>query len=199
MTDSMNFFARAIVALSFLVLVVGARADERKEVSSETMECGKLALYQLFKIENQQVSWEAVVSQLGEPPKDGHSMKELCDAARGLGLELAGVKWEMTKVPLDRPAIFFVKRRGSGHFFVVRPVGLSRKMVQILDGVRSPEVMDVADLEAIPGWTGLALLPTRTNWIKTITAVLLICVVIVTFVCIRVSGDRASKTGFLAE
>ena len=65
----------------------------------------------------------------------------------------------------DRPAIAFLERDGHGHYAVVRPVGHSGKLVQIIDAAEGdPIVMDATDLYALRQWTGLALVPRRPNW-----------------------------------
>jgi len=42
-----------------------------------------------------------------------------------------------------------------------RPVGFRGKLIHRLDPNGEPEVLDVANLVAEPGWTGLALIPER--------------------------------------
>lgn len=154
----------SLLVYSLLNLGAGMGGERGDDVPNKIPNCGAIALYQLCQIEQNRASWETVCSRLGQPPKAGYSMKELRDAAQGLGMELSGVKLEMTTRPLDRPGVFFIKRGDEGHFLVIRPVGFTRKMVQVLDGVQTPEVIDASKLESLPGWTGLALLPKRSRW-----------------------------------
>jgi hypothetical protein len=46
---------------------------------------------------------------------------------------------------------------------VIRPVGHSGKLVQVLDPNRDPEVLDADRLERSRSWTGLALVPRRSS------------------------------------
>ena len=57
-----------------------------------------------------------------------------------------------------------MKRTQHGHFLVIRPVGHTGKLVQIVDSLQSPEVIDKSVLLASPEWTGLALVPGRISW-----------------------------------
>ena len=59
----------------------------------------------------------------------------------------------------------FLKSGPEGHFIVVRPVGHTGRLVQVLDGELNPNVGDAEWLFASPSWTGLALVPHRTNYL----------------------------------
>jgi hypothetical protein len=59
----------------------------------------------------------------------------------------------------------------SGHFIVIRPVGHSGTLVQILDPNRAPYVIEADQLHTLPGWTGIALVPDRPNWPLRIAAI----------------------------
>jgi hypothetical protein len=58
----------------------------------------------------------------------------------------------------------FLARGRHGHYVVLRPVGHTGKLVQVLDPNEEPVVLDAARLYASPEWTGLALVPARPNW-----------------------------------
>ena len=62
---------------------------------------------------------------------------------------------------MDRPAIVFLDKGGHGHFVVVRPVGHTGRMVQVIDGGHSVEVVDRSAMTSRAEWTGLALVPSR--------------------------------------
>ena len=157
--------AGGLILIFGMVLGGGSNGDEPSPTLPEANDCGTIALYQFLQIESRPTTWNGIVAQLGQPPRAGHSLRELRDVACHFGLELAGTRLEMAKQqPLDRLAIFFVKRGIAGHFFIVRPVGTTGKLVQILDGVEPPEVMDCTELTNLPGWTGLALMPRRMSW-----------------------------------
>lgn len=47
---------------------------------------------------------------------------------------------------------------------VVRPVGHTGKLVQVLEANTIPVIVDAKDLFSSPEWTGLALVPSRPNW-----------------------------------
>ncbi len=65
---------------------------------------------------------------------------------------------------MDRPWIVHLKQSGHGHFLVVRPVGHSGRLVQVIDPPSLPEVVDVDALLARSDWTGLGLTPERLPW-----------------------------------
>ncbi len=46
---------------------------------------------------------------------------------------------------------------------MIRPVGHTGLLIQMLDGDRTPMVLDVEQLFGSPLWTGFALIPRRTN------------------------------------
>ena len=91
-------------------------------------------------------------------------MAELRDAARSFGLTLTGVKFSQSSRAPDRPALVFLKQDDHGHFLIVRPVGHSGKLIQIIDSVGDPIVVDAVNLYASPQWTGLVLIPVRPHW-----------------------------------
>jgi len=134
--------------------------------SSDTAEydCGTLALHTLLTIEGRPTPIDALQSRLPSGPQEGHSMAELRDAAGAFGLTLIGVSLPRSDRAPDRPALVLVKWKQHSHFIVIRPVGHSGKLLQIIDTARDPIVVDAADVYAAPEWTGLALIPRRTSW-----------------------------------
>ena len=91
-------------------------------------------------------------------------MKELKDAAAHLGLRLRGVSLPREPGVIDRPILAFLQGKSHGHFVVVRPTGHTGHLVQIIDDVGDPRVIDSTRLFAEPWWTSTALVPPRTNW-----------------------------------
>jgi hypothetical protein len=57
--------------------------------------------------------------------------------------------------------IVFLKRPQHGHFQVVRPVGHTGKLAQVIDASSSPEIVDRLAMFTSPEWTGIALVPDR--------------------------------------
>jgi hypothetical protein len=95
----------------------------------------------------------------------GYSMKQLRAAAAARGLRLSGVRLSKDIGRLGAPALLHFQRQQHGHFVVVLPVGHSGKLVQVLDGERPAVVVYAAEVSHMPGWTGLALVPERPNWL----------------------------------
>lgn len=131
---------------------------------AEVYDCGTMALYTLLQLEGQSVELHRIETHLPSPTTEGFSMAELRDAARACGLKLAGICMPRRDPAFDRPMLVHLGVGQHGHFVVVRPVGHTSKMVQMLDGTYPPRLLDAADLYASPGWTGLALVPVRPNW-----------------------------------
>ena len=126
----------------------------------DNFDCGTLALYNLLRLEGRSADLAALDSLLPPMPPAGYSMKELCNAARACGLDLSGFLLKDPSRELDRPMIAFLK---PGHYVVVRPVGQSGKLVQVLNGVEDSTVLDKQAVFESPAWTGLVLVPRRTT------------------------------------
>jgi Peptidase C39 family len=126
--------------------------------------CGTLALAAMLRLEGRPADIDRVRSLL--PDRPAHSLSELRDAGLALGLKLRGVHLSRRDWPLDRPALVHLDRNDSGHFVVIRPVGNTGLLVQMIDSVHGVEVMDVKDLFASGQWTGAALVPSRSvDWV----------------------------------
>ena len=125
--------------------------------------CGRQSLYILSRLEGRPVPRDAT-STLLKFGEESISMADLRAEAATLGLSLVGVKLPSGPVAPDRPAIVFMDRRPHGHFLVIRPVGTTGRLVQVLDPNREPEVVDARSLYASSEWTGLALVPERRSW-----------------------------------
>lgn len=153
----------------FLALVswasasVWAHAEGPSGAGPANYDCGTLALYTLLRLEGRATRLVDVGTSLHPRPAPGSSMRELRDAAASLGVRLTGIRLPPDG-RLDRPAIVFTRRGGHGHFFVLRPVGHTGELVQVLDALQDPDVTDMPNLVNSPGWTGLALIPSRPRW-----------------------------------
>lgn len=142
---------------------LGREVPSTMTITTSPYDCGTLAIYALTRAENRQVSLADIARALPAQRAQGYSMKELKNAAAEFDCPLRGVllraDWK-----LDRPAIVFLNEQGHGHFVVIRPVGESAKLVQVLELRETPYILDMSDLRASPSWTGLALIPERPNW-----------------------------------
>jgi hypothetical protein len=96
-------------------------------------------------------------------------MAELAAASRSLGMELDGVEFVKGDKSPDRPAIAFLSDARGGHFAVLRPVGATGTMVQVIDPPHVPWITDCDRLLAARGWTGRILLP-RERWSRRFAA-----------------------------
>jgi hypothetical protein len=138
-------------------------ADFRPPAEIRTYDCGTIALHTLLVIEGRSLGVDELRARMPPLALRGRSIAELRDAARATGLQLVGVSLAKgTRAP-DRPALVFFRRGEHGHFAVIRPVGHSGKLIQVIDIAEAPTVMDASDLYASPEWTGLALIPRRPN------------------------------------
>jgi hypothetical protein len=153
-----------LIALLPLVSLGQTPGDTPSEAEPSAFNCGTLGLYALLRLEGRPAELAEIEAHLPPPTPGGYSMKELRDASRACGLKLSGVLLKKEERALDRPMLAFVKRGQHGHFLAIRPVGHTGKMVQVIDSVRPPEVLDKVDLFASRDWTGLALIPSRANW-----------------------------------
>jgi len=148
--------------VGLLGLAVSLRAgQERGEEAAR--DCGVNALFVLFRLERHPVSLDRIISALPPRHQDGYSMRELATAAACLGLELEGVRFGKGDKTLDRPAIAFFKSAKGGHFAVLRPVGTTGTMVQVIDPPRVSRIVDYTQVLSAKSWTGRILIA-RDAW-----------------------------------
>ena len=140
-----------------------APASDGNRVSVREMTCGGLALLIMAKLEGVPARPRAILSALPEAHHDGHSMREIQDAARARGLNLAGVRVP-TGAQIDRPLLVYLQQENHGHYVIVRPVGRTGKLVQLIDATRGCSIVDLDRLYASSEWTGKALAPYRSTW-----------------------------------
>ena len=86
-------------------------------------------------------------------------MADLRAASAQNGVRLRRAKFVKGDGPLDRPAIAFLSLANEGHFVVLRPVGVTGTMVQVLDPPFAPRVVDYKDILSGRQWTGRVLVP----------------------------------------
>lgn len=120
--------------------------------------CGDKALYHLLRLEGRPVTLQGILSAM---PGEGtrYSMRDLRDGGFRLGIKLHGVRIISRHQLSRRPAIVFFDRKPHGHFVVMRTVGHTDTLVQIIDGEQADEIVDYASLVQNPEWTGVALIP----------------------------------------
>jgi hypothetical protein len=140
------------------LLALHLRVDAR-EVERRSVDCGTDSLYVLLRLNGQHVDLGALERVLSKHGSRGYSMSELAAAARAFGLTLRGIRLGPRDIPLDRPAIAYLKNSGEGHFVVLRPVGSTGRMAQLIDPPFAPVIIDYRDLFRGPAWTGRLLLP----------------------------------------
>ncbi len=162
-------YLAAILILALPVLASAGTQDARgaeQEASSAIpiYDCGTMALYTLLRLEGHSTNLKRLESILPQPNPSGYSMQELQAAALAGGLTLEGVLLKKDRRAIDRPMILFLRQSPHGHFVVVRPVGKTGKLVQILDPNLPPDVADASELLESRAWTGLALRPRRVSW-----------------------------------
>jgi ABC-type bacteriocin/lantibiotic exporter with double-glycine peptidase domain len=122
-------------------------------------DCGTLALYRLLRLLDNPVPLAMVQAALPDMPRSGFSMRQLRDAAGTLGVSLRGVRLLSDAHPPRTPFLCFLDTSPHGHFAVARPVGHTGTLIQVIDGLEDPLVLDAADFFRKPEWTGLALVP----------------------------------------
>lgn len=152
----MRYASRLGLSLA-LTLAVSASQVVAEEPRPTNTDCGVYALFVLFEIQGRPVTLEALDRALPPRHPEGYSMAELARASRALGLTLTGSRFDRGDAPLDGPAIAFVKEERAGHFVVLRPVGTTGTMVQVIDPPYAPRVVDVASLIGSAVWTGRVL------------------------------------------
>ncbi len=127
-------------------------------------DCGVNALLVLSELEDRHLEVPALFDALPPRHPRGYSMEELMSASDRLGLRLAGIRLVGEDLSIRVPAIFYLEGKPDGHFAVLRPVGVTGKMVQVIDPPLPPRVLDYRQLRAIPGWTGRVLVRREPWW-----------------------------------
>jgi hypothetical protein len=168
-----NYYVPALGRICVALLAILAPCARAAQAAETTqLDCGVNALFVLCQLEGRSVTLDRVESALPPPQRAGHSMAELVAAGRRLGLSLEGVQRARGGKPLDRPAILFSKLPGGGHFAVLRPVGTTGTMVQVIDPPHAPWIADYDRLALGAAWTGMILIR-RDPWLVRNTAPLI--------------------------
>ena len=167
-----------VVSLLAVASAPGTRVDGPSSPRDST-DCGMYALYHLLRLEGVTVQEQSLLAVLPRSHPDGFSMLELREAAAELGFKLQGASLGREPGAIDRPMLAFLKLRERGHYVVVRPVGHTGRLVQVIDDIGDPLIVDSAWLIASPGWTGNVLISGRTNWPVILACGLLMALILV--------------------
>ena len=118
----------------FVLLSFGGVATADTYEEAATLDCGINALVVLSHLAGQPLTFDRLESMLpASRHPEGCSMAELAAASGALGLPLEGVLFGKGDVPLSRPAIAFFQDGKAGHFAVLRPVGTTGTLVQVIN------------------------------------------------------------------
>ena len=166
--------ATLIASLAILIATICTESRGRELVeaddslaSSETSyDCGTIALYTLLRLSGRPTELSVLETRLPLPKAAGYSMLELRNAAYACGLSCAGMRVSKSDRQPAAPILAFLTDGTHGHYVVVRPVGHTGKLVQVLNLNRESVVLDAADLYGSPEWTGLALIPDPPRWLR---------------------------------
>lgn len=173
-----------------VALAVGSpcRAAEEKA----RLECGIYSLYVLLRLEGLGADYGSLRAALPVTNPAGHSMAELRDAAATFGLGLDGRQLARGVGAVDRPMIAYLGGGSKGHFVVIRPVGTTGSMVQVIDPPRSPWIGDLDQIATHKRWTGRVLVPSAvpTGRLATIGALALSSLAVFGLVARRVVVAR---------
>jgi len=133
-------------------------------------------------LQGRPVTVDRILSQLPAHHPDGYSMAELAAASEALGLPLRGVRFAKGDPNPGQPAIAFLESERGGHFSVLRPLGTTATMVQVIDPPIPPWVTDYDRLFVNGIWTDRILLPQppwysfpgATSWLMIVGAAIAI-------------------------
>lgn len=163
---SLSTTGRTGVALIVASLVLGSShpAAEADTDEPPRLDCAVNALFLLLELEGQPASFERITASFpaSRDPR-GYSMAEIAAAARSLGLPLEGYQLPQAATPLREPVIAYVKTASGGHFAVLRRVGSTGTMVQVIDPPSPPWIADYGRVFQARSWTGRVLLR-RDPW-----------------------------------
>ena len=165
-----SVWASASRTLLGLIVYFGSAGESlaAEPAGSIMLDCGVNALYVLHQLEGHPFSLDRLEAILPAWQNEGYSMAELMAASRSLGLTLEGVQLAAGDVPPNRSAIVFLKDAKAGHYVVVRPVGTTRTMVQVIDPPSAPRITDYDRLQKTRSWTGRALVPSSPYLVRSV-------------------------------
>ncbi len=143
---------RCIVVVAFLCAPAAVHA-----APYEAPDCAVNALYVLLQLHGRHADLAGVEAALPARGGADRSMADVRDAAGSFGLRLDGRSLRGRGAAIDRPTIALVNKSGRGHFLVLRPIGETGTLLQVLDPPLAPRVIDRERLLASGAWTGRVL------------------------------------------
>ena len=197
--SNVRVMARLIVCLTAILANGSAQADDAPDgdTSGEVetgrfYDCGTLALYNLLRLEGVPAELPEIEGRLPESTPRGRSLYDLLRTAEHFGVHLEGVR--SSRRP-GRPALAHLQLKEHGHYVVLRPVGHTGRLLQVLDGLSPPAVVDAAEYSRSDSWTGYVLVRKRgrlANLAKTLGIASLL-VLPLSYLAILALRARASK------
>jgi hypothetical protein len=185
----------ALLALAPLAQSSEVAAPPVQNIAQPFNDCGAHALYLLLRLRGHGVGMERVLDALPNRHPDGYSMAELTQAAGALGVPLEGRRIRPGDFPLDRPVIAYLENRQRSHYVVLRPVGRTGTMVQLLDPPFDPRVLDYDQLRKFPEWTGKALVPLTFAESAVPLALVLLLALVASLAPAKVIRNRVARGG----
>jgi hypothetical protein len=137
-----------------------------RELDAEQIGCGPIALFTLLRMEGKPVNLSEVLLGLPSSNAKENSLIELRDASLRFSLNLEAMQLPPNRELPEQPLIALMSNGETGHFVIVRRVGFSGKLVQVLDSSRETRVVDAEKLMKSPEWTGYVLVPARIDWVQ---------------------------------
>jgi ABC-type bacteriocin/lantibiotic exporter with double-glycine peptidase domain len=146
------------IAIAVLIVALGG-PTLRAEETFRPSDCGLKSLWLVLRLSHRPANLGRIERALPARSQAGYSLAELAQASRACGLRVRGMRFGAGDVPLDRPAIAYLRGPTEGHFVVLRPVGVTGTMVQLIDPPDDPRIIDYEELLSRPDWTGRILVP----------------------------------------
>lgn len=168
--------------LAIILLALAAQDNQpfiddppKSDEAPRHMTCGVVAIYNLLRVEGLPADIRQVVSFLPPEAASGDSLYDLRAAARKLGLRVEGISLADPAMAARFPLIAHLKSGVHGHFVVIRPVGHSGELIQIMDGLGPPMVVDAKSFARETGWTDIGIARVRGAWLQVILLFIVFC------------------------
>ncbi len=165
--------------------------------------CGPVSLYLFLRLNGLKVSYDDVVAGFGSHHKIGATLADMKQAAGNCGLAVECVR--VRALPdVRRSIIAYLNpgdRTNAGHYIVVRPIGETGTMVQVISPPSMPRARDRSDLCADPAWTGIVIVPAnRTSRVPSVlVGVIAVGGVLGVMATVRSSAFRRLALGLLSK
>ena len=155
--------------LNLSIVVQAGQQRSTAPDKPELYECGVLSLYTFLRLNNVAVKLQDLDDVINPSQTDGHTLKELRDAGKKFGLRLIGVHLRKGQT-ISAPVIIYFKSGRHGHYAVLRPVGHTGKLVQLMDTLAPvPEVSDFSVVTSRTDWTGICLMRKDVDVVSMLT------------------------------